>query len=379
MKTHDEGVLFTMLAVGLEKCLRQRTPYPYPTELQYVMNALSLCMTDYPKTFPDLLTMFEKPVQDWWCAGDIPDSFDQRLRLVYMGQITEALEDFLTDAELRGVNLKQIMLHVDNLPFRKFYEQMSAAYDQAQLDEQITIEAKYAHVRMFLIQHPFTTPAALRREFGLQWELIDKFYISVEPDSYVYQSDDAVWDCPTCGALKSNRGGEPISIKPEICQNRCPSISTWQQVLIEPHLKVVSEGILRRIVIPGRVELDLCAHLQGIQTRFTTLNLPRIYPGVDAYDIQLHFGDGETWAVDVKDYRDPIALGREIKGGPFHYPQDNRLYWDHFYYVIPNERESSYPGYCDKVRYEADLEGPIHILPLSGFCHKVEKKAWEIE
>jgi hypothetical protein len=367
-----------MLVVGLEKCLRQRTPYPYPAELQYVMNVLSLYMTNYPKTFPDLLTMFEKPVKDWWCAGDIPDSFDPRLRLVYMGQITEALEDFLIEGELRGIDLKRIMLHVDNLPFRKFYEQMRADYDQTQLDEQIIIEAKYAHIRVFLIQHPFTTPAALRKEFGLQWELLDKFYISVEPDSYVYRSEGIVLNCLVCGALKSSRDGNPTSVKLEVCQNRC--LTDWQEIFIEPHLKVVSEGVLRRIVIPGRVELALYIHLQDIQTQFATLNSLRIYPGVDAYDLQLHFEDGEAWAVDVKDYRDPIALGREIEGGPFRYPQNNRLYWDRFYYVIPDERETHYPGYCDKVRREAGLEeAPIHILPFSAFCRAVKKKVWEID
>lgn len=369
-----------MLVVGLDKCLRQRILYPYPAELQYVMNNLSLCMTDYPKTFSELLRMFEKPVKDWWCGGEVPDSFDQRLRLVYMGQITEAVEDFLIAGELRGVNLKQIMLHTDNLAFRKFYERMRTAYDQAEIEEQIDIEAEYAHVRVFLIQYPFTTPAALRREFGLHWNDVDRFYISVEPDSYVYRVGDVAWECPACGVLKSSRDSDPISVKLEVCQNRCPSTTAWRSIPIEPHLKVVNEGMLRRTVIPGRVELALYERLKDIQTRFTTLNTLQIYPGVDAYDIQQKFEDGETWAIDVKDYRDPIALGREIEGGPYRYPQGNRLYWDRFYYVVPDERESSHPGYCDKVRLEAGLERtPIHVLPLSVFCRNVEKKAWELE
>lgn len=379
MNLENDGTLFTMLVVGLEKCLRQPAPYPYPSELQHALNALSLCTVNYPKTFPDLLTLFETPVKDWWCAGQIPDNFDERLRLLYMDELTEAAEDYLETTDLRGMNLQHIMLHQDNIAFRNYFRQSRKAYDEASVEEQATIEAEYAKVREFLIRNPFTTPMILRQEFGRKWEGVDAYYVPVAPDSYAWTDKNAVWDCPACGSIASGRDGNGISVKPELCLNRCPTSQMWQATPLTSHLKVVKNGMLRRTVIPGRVELDLADRLRELQQQIPTLNPPRLYPGIDVYDIQVTFVNGRSWAVDVKDYHDAIALGWEIKRTPPRFEPNNNLYWDEFFYVVPDQREKTSPGYCERVRREANIrQSEVHVVTVSDLYNRAKKQAWSL-
>jgi hypothetical protein len=376
----DEGVLFTMLLVGLEKCLRQGKPYPYPVELQYALNRLALGMSNFPKTFAQFLLLLEKPIEEWWCGGELPEAFDSRLSLVYLRELTEVAEDYLLNHQLRGVDVKQLLLHTDNLPFRIFYEELRDAYQHAPTDELDRLEMEYTQVRAFIIRNPFTTPSALRREFGMNWERFAAFYMPVEDHPSVWISSGACWNCPVCGALGLDRNGDPASTKPDVCQSRCPGVESWNRIPVEPHLHVVKPGILRRLVIPGRVELALYEHLQGIQARYSALTALHLYPGIDAYDIRLEFADYQTWAVDVKDYHDPIALGKQLTGSLRQYDADQPLRWNRLIYVVPDDREVHHPGYCERATYESGLEtDAIQIVTISAFCRQVEHKAWEME
>ena len=79
-----------------------------------------------------------------------------------------------------------------------------------------------------------------------------------------------------------------------------------------------------------------------------------LWPGVDRYDLLLRFQDG-TWAVDVKDYKDPFALGKHIAQDNRHVAE-NGLKWHYWFYVYPSYREISRPDYANHVRRAA---GPL--------------------
>ncbi len=58
-----EGV-FPYLAIGLAKYAESEQKYPYPDELSYALNQLSLAMlTAYPSTITGLFELFEKPLE----------------------------------------------------------------------------------------------------------------------------------------------------------------------------------------------------------------------------------------------------------------------------------------------------------------------------
>jgi hypothetical protein len=76
---------------------------------------------------------------------------------------------------------------------------------------------------------------------------------------------------------------------------------------------------------------------------------------------------GEVWAVDVKDYKDPFALGRHIA-------QDNRqvaesaLEWQRWYYVYPSYRERQRSDYHARVlRAAGQLPTKVGILSEKQF------------
>ena len=66
--------VFPYLAIGLAKYVEGEQKYPYPDELSYALNQLSLAMlTTYPGTITDLFELFEKPLERWW-PGTLPSA-----------------------------------------------------------------------------------------------------------------------------------------------------------------------------------------------------------------------------------------------------------------------------------------------------------------
>ena len=84
------------------------------------------------------------------------------------------------------------------------------------------------------------------------------------------------------------------------------------------------------IGVPGLSELTLArdlAKIKGVETE--------LWPEFDAYDVRVIFsGTGEAWAVDVKDFRNPARLAREVQ--PFRADPS----WDQAFYAFPEHRRS---------------------------------------
>src|SRR5436305_4597827 len=101
---------------------------------------------------------------------------------------------------------------------------------------------------------------------------------------------------------------------------------------------------------------------------FTPITL---LPGIYRYDLQIKFLRNsqriEVWAVDVKDYNDPFALGRHIV-------QDSRqasetaLEWQRWFYVYPSYREQQRSDYRACVlRAAGQLPSSVDILSEKQF------------
>lgn len=98
-------------------------------------------------------------------------------------------------------------------------------------------------------------------------------------------------------------------------------------------------GPLRAFIAsPGRAELRIERELRdhGIDVD--------LWPNLDAYDLRLEFPDGEAWAVDVKDWSNPVRLASRLK------PLPRDPDWTRAFVVPSREAVNHSPGYLAALR-----------------------------
>jgi hypothetical protein len=370
--------VFPYLAIGLAKYVESEQKYPYPEELSYALNQLSLAMlTTYPSTITDLFELFEKPLEQWW-PGTLPSGIDPRFELLYESLLDEQVLEYLLEYQLPAeATLQDIQVILDNQLMVKIMNVARNAY----ITDPNGASKEYTTIRQYVITHPWTSIEQLRQQFR------DLQYIKIQEVGDLYQDsrslyavllhrqpgsqEDRYWNCPVCGPLyqRNNRLG---SLKPNACLGRCPGPQGWQGLDPDDHPFVLKRGIHLRTLIPGTTEVQLYQWLMQ-DARSTTPALQPIilWPGVDRYDLQLKFLRSsqkvETWAVDVKDYKDPFALGKLIS-------QDSRqasetvLEWHRWFYVYPSYREQQRSDYRDCVlRAAGHLPSNVDILSEKQF------------
>lgn len=196
-----------------------------------------------------------------------------------------------------------------------------AVYDCLKLLEQ----DDYVYLRKYFIQHPIAGQGELRRlklrysqnEMALQ--AIENAYEEIREDCYV---------CPKCGwTLKKEK-------TKMICQSRyCTESKPSQEELNLAKIEGndgkfrLKRGVMMYICTPGKLELEIlnCCEKYKIKSS--------LWPELDKYDIEIVFDNGEIWAVDAKQVRNPYFLRENIRnaGG---FPEGN---YQKAVYVIPNE------------------------------------------
>src|SRR5438876_5726591 len=85
-----------------------------------------------------------------------------------------------------------------------------------------------------------------------------------------------------------------------------------------------------------------------------------LWPAFDAYDLRIEFADGRVWAVDVKDWTNPIRLARLVDRIP------NAPSWDRGYFVFPRERIQRQRDYVRLFEANCDVLGGNPPLYRSG-------------
>jgi hypothetical protein len=93
--------------------------------------------------------------------------------------------------------------------------------------------------------------------------------------------------------------------------------------------------------------------------------------------LQLRFNDGETWAVDVKDYKNPQQLGYKIATDTL-YDAEPALRWQRGFYVVPfyrTDHTASDTQYLAKVKKAAGkLAANVVILAEQEFLGAVQTR-----
>ncbi|GCE49827.1 hypothetical protein EI42_05310 [Thermosporothrix hazakensis] len=370
--------VFPYLVLGLAKYMESERKYPYPDELRYALNHLSLVMlSGFPTTITDMFSLFESPLEEWW-PGTLPPAIDPRFELLYEGELDEQVVEFLLEYDLPvQATLQNVQVVLDNQKVVAMLNVCRSAYIQ----DPSRASEEYIAARQYIIAHPWTSAEQIRRKFR------DFRYITVEAISSFYRDSQALqlallyqrqgragacyWNCPACGPLylRDNRLG---SLKPNACLGRCPGPQGWDALDPVDNPLVLRRGIHLRTFIPGVTELQLYHWLvQEAQPDTPELQQVLLWPGVDCYDLQLIYQRTlqrrEVWAVDVKDYKDPFVLGRRIA-------QDNRqivenaLEWNQWYYVYPSYRELQRSDYRACVlRAAGQLPANVHVVSEKQF------------
>ncbi|HVB22966.1 MAG TPA: hypothetical protein VNG51_13575 [Ktedonobacteraceae bacterium] len=354
--------VFPFLALGLAKYAEQEQKYPYPPELLYALNQLSLAMlTAFPRTISDLFELFAQPLEQWWPGDTLPLGIDPRFELLYEGELDYQVIDFLLEYNLpAGANLQDLQVILDN----QLMINILNTSRHASITDSAGANSEYVAIRQYVITHPWTTSEALRQQFRtLRYSKIQEVGALYQDSrssnaTLLYQRPEmpaaCYWNCTACGPLyqRNNRLG---SIKPSACAGRCPGPQGWQKLDPLSNTLVLKRGIHLRTHIPGIIEIQLYRWLTNdIQPTELQLQQVVLWPGVDRYDLLLRFQDG-TWAVDVKDYKSPFALGKHIAQDNRHVAESS-LEWKCWFYVYPSYRELQRPDYAAHVRRAA---GPL--------------------
>lgn len=161
--------------------------------------------------------------------------------------------------------------------------------------------------------------------------------------------------CPRCGWSMGMRGRQVTCVSGS-CVARAP-----RDVRSLPELPAGSwrlkRGVMGYVGLPGRLELDVAELARDGGLSF------RLWPGMDACDVEVTLRDGRRVAVDAKAYATPERLAREMR-------EDvgiASLGADWSVYVVPDDLTRGRPGYCRIVNASLAGRRAQGCLTLSGF------------
>lgn|SRR5574341_65348 len=348
---------FSYLVFGLAKYLDRETKYPLPDELRFALNQLAYTKrADYPRTFAGALQMMSMPLQTWW-SGALP-AFDPEASLIYDNALSVAANEYLDElfwlTDLPpGVSTENFQLALDKLYFKQMLMQLR---NQA-VEHPDAAQAEYVTLRRFLILHPWPTIQDIVDEFSsmqyVRVEDVGELYAFADSMQSRHMHQGQFWNCVQCGPLILHRN-ELCSIKPSVCGQNCPRhTGGWIPVSATRQRRVLKQAHHLSILIPGIPELALLDWLQRVQKEYSS-HLIRIepWPGIDYYDIRIVFNDGDAWAVDIKDYTDPVRLEAALTRPP----NDGAISWERAFYVFPShrlEQRNRYREAVDRLPAEA--------------------------
>ncbi|MEH2044161.1 restriction endonuclease-related protein [Nostoc sp.] len=373
---NSEIIIFDLLVVGLAEFFRPDTQYqlpkyPYPDFLQRASNTLALKMTTflYPRTLEGLLALLEKPLQTWYPLV-IPKEFDSEYGLIYDRALSEEASQYFYEqlikrgqlAEFASVKVQQIAL--ENFQFLRLLDKLQQANEQ----DAERSQREYVLLRQFLITNPYTTLGQLRNTFS------QTRYISIDDVGELYEDckeNESYWCCDRCGPL-IKKHGHLRGIKPSVCNDHRKNLSHVRRISGKQGLRRLKFGIHWRVCLPGIPEIRLFHALEKLHKQQSEyLCEVQLWPGIDRYDLQLRFGDGSVWAVDIKDYRNPYDLALQLK--PIFGEGD--LHYNESFYVIPSHRLHQRQDYIEILREEATgLPKSTHLFSDTAFEERVSAK-----
>lgn len=378
MVSSNRTELFDYLVIGSQEYLNRDKKYPYPDLLRQGMNALSLEMRSsisFPRTIHGFFLLLEKPVKDWCPNSFIPEEFERDFGLMDEGSLSEEANDYLNEILLTEGGIPEYassivkQLAIDNQKFTRILAKLRDIYNDIDSEQ---AQEEYLLLRPFLIENQYTTTSEIRSVFRRT-----KYISSLEVGELYEECQDnqIYWCCDRCGVL-TEKYGRLKGIKPSLCGNHDRNHSFVRKIKWETGLLRIKDGIHQRVCFPGIPELNLYSVLETLKEKYPKcLQQVTLYPGLDRYDLQLHFSDRTVWAIDFKDVRDPYKLAQNLK--PLY--KEGSLHYDESFYVISDRCIQVSIDYLGIARQAAkNLPGDTHLISDNTFRLKVNNKIAEL-
>jgi len=344
----NQEILIAQLASGL---LEYTGGLPYPANLQLALNRLTLLAWHQDVTPPDsavgLLQWASEPFGDWPVAlADADVDMDESL--IAYGRPTATCEELgYLRGDVEGEMRENALMH--------------AVMDKTRA---AGAPESYVAFRRLLIEHPAITELDLdayraRGDLALLAEDIRQAYTPVPPEAV---ADGIVRTCAGCQGLRVPLDDD----RTWVCEDdSCPA----------PHRPgpdhPAAEGVsrLRRelrtfITAPGRAELRIAKAAQAMGAPVA------LWPDFDAYDLAVF--EDRPWVVDVKAWRNPVRLGRSLRGRLFTVPPEA----ERAFIVIAKEQARAQERYMERLRHACPelRRGRIAAVTESQFLAQVRRR-----
>ncbi|MFD4407549.1 hypothetical protein ACFWPH_32770 [Nocardia sp. NPDC058499] len=332
----DSESIVRLVATAMVQLSQQRGPSKtiYPDVVQKALNQVVLLALERgdspPQSVADLVRWAQRPLGEW--PLDLPaDLAADDTVLVDPETVTPTQRclEWLIDA---GDTLGEL---VEN----KVMLGALAKTQSAQAPD------AYTEFRNLLITKPVLTQAEFLSitTINVELELLgEQIKYSYRPAPSSLRRHGTYHRCGRCNGLLVPVGNEGFRCELDRCRRDGVVVGD----AIDPGRHQLVYQLLRPLRVfvtgPGLAETDL-------QTDLESLGLTvKMWPEFDNYDLQVIFGNGTVWAIDVKDYANPALLARRAT------PLRKQPHYDRAFLVIPQYRFDDRPDYRTVFHHHVD-------------------------
>ena len=320
----DWDITLAVLSGGIEQLLYQeaggRKRGTCPDALRVGMSRLAAAMIRAGATpissIADTIEVMQEPVSTWKVLPP-PPQYMGSLILMDGEDITEDAENCIdSNPDVAGEWTQQVM--------KRVVDNCRARGDQV----------GYVTFRRCIIDHPV---AARRELIETRRKLSDDGLLTMFDDAYeevpqASLSGDIVRTCARCGwTLVKEVNRDVWRCALSSCRQLGDALPARfpDSIPFNAGTRRVRLGLARYTTRPGGLEISLFRALEELGG--LTLEL---WPHCDAYDIGVTFPNGEKWAIDCKDARDPAWLAGHLNQSQF----STLGSWGQAYYIFPAYR-----------------------------------------
>ena len=363
--TRDKSVL-SLLAAGLLQVRdsvqrpRQNKHHvpghfssPHPPALILGWSYLSAAFIEHgriaeqPIGVDELYAWCGKPILQWPLSDNFRSKFDQDATLINFAladDVTKGLTSLCEEWARTGLDVRSEFDEERIMP-----EIRRLCYNHKEGGQRL-----YTLIRKFFISNPIVSEANLSDLYAELPEAIGALLVG-DDGAYTEVPISLSWRgqfyvCPYCGSLLSREDELEPTGSADCHDRRCQEKRRRRPVTISTQERVyrLANGLRRYVCAPGKAELELAHRLKGLRVE------AELWPDFDAYDLRLTFsGQSEAWAVDVKDWTNPTALGLHIltsdKPAFADYPK-----WNRAFFVFPDDLRVRHPFYVNDFKNECE-------------------------
>ncbi|MBO1346173.1 MAG: hypothetical protein EBE86_001645 [Hormoscilla sp. GUM202] len=327
---------------------------PYPKELQRGLDRLVLsCLRQAenpPQGVPDLLAWCQKPLSNW--PIKLSEDADTANKLLDDQIPTGICDEWAIasgDVEAEAIQ-KQLLLNVMQVCKSDDAPDAYVAFRRLLISQPVLTEFE-------LLQHCLNDSLQiLEAQIKTAYELV--------PESCAVNGQ--LHCCSNCGNIMLRTVKGDLICAEDRC--RTQGFKVGRQVSQKEGVLWLKRGPRRFVAAPGRAELRLADKLEELELEV------KLWPNFDSYDLRIVFPDGDAWAIDVKDWKDPFLLARKVKQQEPPIPSDPP--WTQAYFVFPDDRKQQRSDYkrafCNHTRLPKQIKAKFEKELIKDVKRKLE-------